>query len=63
MLVIVSDIDKFPFKAMSNILCFCTGVIVKKKKNTGPQLRTNSKSLNGADPYCYVIYIYIYMVV
>lgn len=53
MLVIVSDIDKFPFKAMSNILCFCTGVIIvkkKKKKNTGPQLRTNSKSLNGADP-------------
>lgn len=31
MLVIVSDIDKFPFKAMSNILCFCTGVIIVKK--------------------------------
>lgn len=46
MLVIVSDIDKFPFKAMSNILCFCTGVIiVKQKKQTKKTQVLNSEQI------------------
>lgn len=45
MLVIVSDIDKFPFKAMSNILCFCTGVIIVKKKNKKKTQVLNSEQI------------------